>query len=123
MNRRLRKKLHLGEFRELYAEIDLVVDRVPSDKETDLFFGRLADDGIIGGGSMGRELQLTLERCTCAESLRTRKWKRRCHGSMDENMCRLAIAIASSVWGIEEIRRVELHDMHHCDGVRGKRWL
>lgn len=57
MKKRLRKKLHLGEFREYGLELDLTITNLKTEDEMDLLLDRFIEDfveanGLYCGGGM-----------------------------------------------------------------------
>jgi len=84
MKRRLRKKLHIGEFREMGIEVEARLDHEPTTEELDAFIDDIEAAGMMCGGGCGVDFGMVFERCRCRESRAAGKRRWRCGGDMDD---------------------------------------
>ena len=76
MNRRQRKKLSIGEFKEtiLWTEVEFQIDPTYQEEALDEFLRELEHEGMLCGGGFGNPVQVSVQLCTCGALYNEGNW-------------------------------------------------
>ncbi len=116
MNRRLRKKLRLGEFAETILTVEAELERAPPDEAIDAFIEELELSGMMVGGGFGKTVSATFSPCTCGGDKR-----KRCRGSTDPLKASEVPALLEKHFGSFVLSEWSFEDGWHEGGVYRKR--